>query len=171
MLLSSLCAVKWSAYCLDIVAAIFILLSMLICGRKGFISCFVGVISTVVALVLAISLAKSAATLFAGIFGFTVNMASVLITGVVLFVAVKLLTLIVKGILTGLASKISLLSGINALLGTAFGALQAFLTVCGILALLKVFSIAWVTEYLGNTLFLGALYNHNPITGILGWFL
>ncbi len=68
-MLNHLCAVNWSNYILDGVLLIAFFLFVFICGKRGFISCFFGIVSTLVAFILAITLAKTLLSATGGLFG------------------------------------------------------------------------------------------------------
>ncbi len=237
-ILNGLCALPWKYYAADIVAVIFFIVMTVVGGKKGFINSFFGIVSTFVAFLLAVTLAKSMLDLTNGLFGlegwlsgklqrtfaklegFTVDIsgntvetalemgdvsavfaymvlksvgkqqtlpagttlaslvggsvgrfAATIVCGIIIFTVVKLLMLIVRKALDGIASRISLLNGLNALLGTVFGFFRALLMISVVFAVLSLFSFAWLESYLSQTLFLGALYENNPIIVILGWFI
>lgn len=67
--LYNLCAAKWSYLIVDAIAVIFLLGYIIVCAKKGFVSCFFGLISTMVALIVALSLAKPVLNLTGGLFG------------------------------------------------------------------------------------------------------
>ena len=69
VLLNSLCAVAWTNYIVDGIVALFALISVIVCAKKGFIDCFFGTISTIVALVVAIAFAKTVVSATDGLFG------------------------------------------------------------------------------------------------------
>lgn len=238
MLINTFCAVQWTNYILDGIVALFALIMLIVCAKKGFIDCFFGMISTVVALIVAIAFAKTVLNATDGLFGLqgwlytklegsfakvagfnadisavgveaaleehnvsailaglvmklvgkqesipegttlamllgeaTSRLAATLIAGLVLFILIKLVVRLLRGILESIASKVDVLNGINALLGAAVGILQAALIVCSILAVLAIFPNEGITTYLSNTLFVGKLYLHNPLVSILGSFL
>lgn len=69
MALHALCAAHWSTYVIDIAVALGILIATFVCGKKGFISCLFGIVSTLVAFLLAISLANVFLNITGGLFG------------------------------------------------------------------------------------------------------
>ncbi len=236
--LNALCTAQWTDYLLDGVVALFFLITVVVSGRKGFIHCFFKIISTLVAIFVAIALAKVTLKSTGGLFGlqdklvksfqslfgkidaFTADvsngdvesalesggisavvgklvlkmlgnkkdlpegttlatllgetvgrLAATLLVGVALFVIVKLVMRILRKALTSWADKFSLLSGVNTLLGSIFGFLYAGFIVCAILAALSLFPVNAITKYLENTLFIGELYDHNPLISILAKIL
>ncbi len=69
MILNSLCAAKWTAYIPDIVVGIFAIIMIIVSARKGFVGCLLGIVSSLVALVLAITLSGKVADATGGLFG------------------------------------------------------------------------------------------------------
>ena len=69
MYTNALCAVEWVGYIADIAVALIALVMLIVCAKKGFINCFFGTISTLVALIIAFSFAKSVLTSTNGLFG------------------------------------------------------------------------------------------------------
>lgn len=230
-----LSAVQWSNYIVDGIVALFALIMIVVCAKKGFIDCFFGTVSTLLAVIVAVTFAKTLVGATDGLFGLqeviqtklegmfaklngfnadisqsgveaalkeqnvsailaglvmklvgkqdsipegttlamllgeaTSTLAATLIAGLALFIVVKLLTALLRGVLNAVAEKIELVNGVNILLGGIVGFLQAFLIVCAILAVLAIFPNEGITTYLSKTLFLGKLYVHNPLVGILG---
>ncbi len=237
-ILYGLCAPPWAKYILDGVVLIFFVVMALIGGKKGFINWFFGIISTVVALLLAITLAKALLVGTNGLFGLedwfakkfgggfakingfdadisasgveaalkehdvsavlsrlvikmvgvqtelapgttlaqllgdsTATLAATLLCGVILFIAAKLLMRIVRKILNAVAEKISLVGGVNTLLGSVFGFLQALLIVSVVLALLALLPFESLSSYLSSTLLVGIIYENNPLIYVLAFFL
>ena len=99
------------------------------------------------------------------------GIAVLLSSGVILFFVARIGLRFLKGVLTAIASRITLMNGINMLLGAAVGFLEASLIVCVVLAYFAMFPNATVTEYLGNTLFVGELYANNPLLQIMSSML
>ncbi len=234
----SLNAILWQNYIVDIVLAIFLLAMIFICAKKGFINCFFGIISTTVALLVAVSLAKAVLEMTGGVFGlqgkmeggfvkffgkiegFTsdvsekgveaalqegnvsvilarlvmkmvgnpdtipvgttlamlvgeamAQLAATLLVGILLFILAKLVMRLLRGVLTTIAERISLIGGINSLLGAIFGLLYGVLIVSAVLALLTVLPFESMTNYLLKSSIVSLLYNHNPIIVVMSWFL
>ncbi len=65
----NLCGADWTAYVLDIIAALFFVIATLVCGSKGFFNCILGMVSSLVAFVLAITLANVFLDITGGLFG------------------------------------------------------------------------------------------------------
>lgn len=94
-----------------------------------------------------------------------------LVCGIVLFVLCKLVLSLLRKTLNAIADKISLLDAVNSLLGAIVGLAQGLLIVCLIIAILTLFPSQAITNYFANTLFVGALYNYNPLVTVLSWFI
>lgn len=233
-----ICAASWTGYIADAAVILFALLMIIICGKKGFIGCLLGMISTLIALIVAIFLAKPVLGLTDGLFGLqekmslsftesfakikgfnldisavgvegaleandvaavfaaliiklvgkqeilapgttlagllgnaTSRLAATLITGVAVFILIKLVVFLLKGVLRSIVKKVKLVGSVDTLLGAAVGFVQAFLIVCGILAVLAVIPVESVSTYFNDTLFVGKIFAHNPLITILSWFL
>lgn len=69
MFLHGLCAAAWTNYLVDIVLAVVLFGYVLYCSKRGFIDCFFGFFSTIIALVAAIFLAKAIVNWTDGLFG------------------------------------------------------------------------------------------------------
>ncbi len=69
MLLQNLCAIRWTNYLLDGVLVLVLLGYVVYCAKRGFIDCFFGFFSTVIALLAAIFLAKVLSNVTGGLFG------------------------------------------------------------------------------------------------------
>lgn len=100
--------------------------------------------------------------------GITAKLFTLLITSVVLFVVAKLLLLLAKKILNEVIDRIKLLDATNTALGSIIGFSQALLIVGAVLALFVVIPSPAIDSYLSNCLFLGWLYEFNPVIGLLG---
>ena len=236
-MLDELCAVVWQNYAADIVVLLFILCFTVVCAKRGFIDCFFGFISTALAFLVAVMLAKKTLALTEGLFGLrgvlnenltvwfgkfngfgadisdsgveaalqdknlpviitrlllkntsntqlpegttlamllgsnAARLICLLLCGVALFVLCKLVLSLIKKTLNAIADNISLLSAVNSLLGAIAGLVQGLLIVSLVISILTMFSSQTVTNYFANTLFVGALYNYNPLVVILGWFI
>lgn len=238
MYTNALCAVEWVNYIADIAVAVFALIMLIVCAKKGFINCFFGTISTLVALVIAFSFAKSLLTSTDGLFGLqgwfyktfeesfaklqgfdgdvsmggvetalkennvsallaslvlkvagkqesieagttlamllaeaTSTLAATICSGLALFILIKIGVSIIRSILNAVAEKLPLIKGLNIFLGAVVGVLQVLLIVCTVLAVLTVFPVVSVSEYLDKTLYLGWLAQNNPLVNIIGMFL
>ena len=103
----------------------------------------------------------------------TSGLAVNLISGVILFILTKIVIWFLGGILNMLAENIHLVNGVNILLGAIVGILEALLIVCTILAVLTIFPSAneKIAPFLSETLFVGSLYENNPLVSILGLML
>ncbi len=228
----------WTNYILDILAGVFLFVTLLVCGKRGFIRCFFGIVTTMLALVLALTLSKAILSGTGGLFGLqdwlggrfetffaklsgfnadisesgveaalkeqnasaivarlvmkaagkqeeitagttlamllgqsTAGLAATLIVGILVYFGTKLLMRLLRGILESLANKMPLMKGTNTLLGTIFGFLYAMLIICAILAFAAILPIKSLPVYFEKTLFIGVLYEHNPLIAVLSWFL
>lgn len=103
--------------------------------------------------------------------GVTANLLCLLLVGVLIFIIVKLLLLFLRKLLNTIVEKISLLGGVNTVLGAIIGVLQGLLIVSVALSVLALIPIPAVTNYLLHCPILGWLYNNNPLVWLLGLFL
>lgn len=240
MNLYALCASASTAdltqYVVDIVVALFILVFVIVCTKKGFITCFFGFISTIVALAAAVMLAKAAVEMTGGLFGLqgyfettftesfsnlngfnvpidqdadlaellatqdmsailanliaqnwvdvaipegsTLGMlagqtvaqyATVLISGIALFLIIKIVFAILKKMFNFAAKKISLIGALNRLLGAAVGLVEAVLILSLVVAILAMFPS--MMAFLNGSVILSTLYNSNPLMWLISLFL
>ena len=100
--------------------------------------------------------------------GITAKLFTLLITSVILFVVAKLLLLLAKKILNEVIDRIKLLDATNTALGALIGFSQALLIVGAVLALFVVIPSPAIDNYLSNCVFLGWLYEFNPVIALLG---
>lgn len=230
-----LCAgCNFTNFIVDIVVILVLVGFGFVCARRGFIECFFGFITTIVALLLAFFLTDVIVLATGGVFGLETSMASGFeetflkikgfdidlsntgleaemaeknlpkflidliienygnedlaegttvallaattlsslavnfIVWVVLFIAAKLLMLLLKGILNALADRLTLVGVVNIVLGAAVGLFEAFVIVCIVLFILTIIPGEAITSYLSNSLFVGTLYNNNPLNVIIG---
>ncbi len=228
---------KWS-YVAEIAVIAYVVITVIISAKKGFVDRLFGLISTVAAVVLAIAFAEVAlgATdgffglqekcadffekTFAQIEGFNVDISAVgaekaleeqnvsaivtqmvlkslgdtstlpagttlamlmsdatsdlfmtLLFGIVLFIVIKIVCIFLKKAFDSAAENMELVNGLNVTLGGVIGAAQSILAVSAVLAMLAVLPSAAITEFMSDTLLIRFLYEHNPLIGILGWFL
>lgn len=94
-----------------------------------------------------------------------------LIVWVILFFVAKLLLMLVKNLVCSLIENLPIVSSLNTLLGFVLGLLQGLLVVSGIVAVLSILPIPGATNFFSNCMFVGLLYNHNPINVIVGWIV
>ena len=238
MFLNTLCAVQWWNYIADVVVAIYVIVMIIVCAKKGFITCLLGTVSTLVALIVALSFASSVLEGTGGLFGLqdwfyktftdsfakiegfdadvstqgveaalkehnvsailaglvlkvagkqdtiapnttlamllgeaTSGLAGTIVAALALFILIKLGVRILRGALNAVVNKLVIIKGLNVFLGAVVGALQALILVCAILAILTVFPVVSVSAYLEKSLYLGLLYENNPLVNLLGLFL
>ena len=108
-------------------------------------------------------------TTIAGLLGsVTAKLFTLLIISVILFLAAKLLLLLTKKMITEIVERITLLDATNTIIGAAVGFLQSVLIVGAVLALFAVIPSPPIDNYLSNCLFLGWLYEYNPVIALLG---
>ncbi len=69
MFLRNLCAIQWTNYLVDLVLAVVLIGYVVYCAKRGFIDCFFGFFSTIVAFLAAIFLAKVLVNATGGLFG------------------------------------------------------------------------------------------------------
>lgn len=98
----------------------------------------------------------------------TAKLFTLLMMSVILFLAAKLLLLLTKKILTEIIDRIKLLDATNTALGAVVGFSQALLIVGAVLAIFVVIPSVAIDNYLSNCLFLGWLYEYNPVIALLG---
>lgn len=91
-----------------------------------------------------------------------------LLMGTLLFVACKLLLLLLKGILNKFLEEVSFLDTLNIVLGVLVGVSGVLLIVCALLSLLSIIPAPAIGVYMNNALILKVLYNHNPLIFLLG---
>jgi uncharacterized membrane protein required for colicin V production len=94
-----------------------------------------------------------------------------LIAWIILFIVGKLILFIVKKFLIAIIKKIPLVGKIDRILGFVVGILKGGLIVCAVLAVISIIPSAGLGEYFSKPIFIGWLYNHNPINEILSWIL
>ena len=111
-------------------------------------------------------------TTIGGMLGASVaKFAVTLLCGIVLFLVAKLVVGLLKKVLSSVISRITLLNQLDTLLGGLVGILEGVLGVCLALSILTMIPSQTLSTYLDNSLFVGALYNYNPLVHILGWIL
>ncbi len=235
-MLNGLCA-TWANTAVDIIVIVVLAIFAIVGAKKGFVECFFGFVSTIVAIILAFSLAQpvlgwtgglfglqgvieqACIDAFAGINGFGMDvsneglsamlaeqnlpqflvdmvvgsvgnseipagttlamlvgqplgqLASTLISGVVVFIIAKLLLCIVKSLVSAIVQRLPIVGTLNGLLGLLVGALQGLLIVSAVVAVLGVIPVDGMALFFNECAVLGWLYNQNFINVILGWIL
>ena len=111
---------------------------------------------TTIGSMLGVSVSKFAVTLFCG---------------ALIFAAAKLIIFLLKKTLSKLAEKIGVLGRVDTLLGAIVGLLESVIIVFLVVSVLTIIPSQTITTYLDNSIFVGALYNYNPLVHILGWIL
>ena len=161
-------------YAVDGIALLIILVCGFVCLKKGFIRCLFGFVSTLVAILLALFLAKPLLSWTNGLFGLVdkVNIyICYLISFFGAFIVIKLITAIFSKIITALIDKIPLVGKLNHFLGFILGLAQGFFVVCGAIAILKVIPLSSIQLFANDCLFVGWLYNSNPLHAIFSWIV
>ncbi len=69
MRINNLCAAHWSSYIVDVLVVALFVVIMIMHGKKGFINCFFGIISTAAAFLAAVLFAKLLLVCTGGLFG------------------------------------------------------------------------------------------------------
>ncbi len=121
----------------DIVVALFIIINLVVCTRRGFIRCVMSSVSSVLALAIAIFTAAPLANLLESKFGWEAAIAGwnvpfvsahtllKLMVGIAVFIIVRLICIILDKILQALKNKLKAVGVIDRILGTIFGAFAA----------------------------------------------
>lgn len=140
----------------DLVVAIFIIVNLIICTHKGFIRCVMSSISSVLAFAAAIFAATPLARLLDEKFGWETVIANwhipfvsahtllCLFTGIAIFVAVRLVCLLLDKLLQTVKSKLKAISVIDRILGTVFGAFSALVELTFIFLLID--QLGWAAN-------------------------
>lgn len=117
----------------DIVVGLIIIINLIVCTHKGFIRCVMSSISTVLAFAVAIFTAAPLANLFESKFGWETAIANwhvpfvsahtllCLFVGIAVFIAVRLLCLLLDKLLQILKQKLKAVGVIDRIMGTVFG--------------------------------------------------
>ena len=93
-----------------------------------------------------------------------------LIAWAVLFFLFKLILTLVKTLVSSVVENLPIVSSVNTLLGFVLGLLQGLLVVSGIVAVISILPLAGA-NFFSDCVFVGWLYNHNPINVIVGWIV
>jgi uncharacterized membrane protein required for colicin V production len=94
-----------------------------------------------------------------------------LLAWVAIFLVVKLVLHIIKRFLVAIIRKISLIKKLDCLLGFFVGLIKGVLLISAVLAVISLIPSIGLGEFFNETIFVGWLYNHNPINEILSWIL
>ena len=94
-----------------------------------------------------------------------------LISWIVVFLIAKILIMLLRNTLGSVIENIPIVGGVNHILGFVVGILQGTMIVSGIIAVISILPIPSATQFFSDCLFVGLLYNHNPLNVILGWIL
>ena len=93
------------------------------------------------------------------------------ICGALVFIIIKLLMLLLRGVLNKVAKASTFISKINVLGGILAGSFKTIAVVSILLALLSLIPLEWLTNFFNNTLILKGMYNNNPILTVFSWFI
>ena len=163
----------FSNYIVDIIVIAVILISAIVCLKKGFIRCLFGFASTVISIILAIFLTRPIISATNGLFGLTEKIGNEILCYFIGFFAVfiltKLLTVLISKMLSSFVDKIPVVGKLNHGLGFVLGLAQGFLSVCAVVAVLKLIQSTNLFVFVENTVFVKWLYNANPLYAILTW--
>ena len=94
-----------------------------------------------------------------------------LICAVLLFILVKLLMRLLRGVLTKAADSMTAIRKVNRILGMLVGILKVLFFTCALFALLAIFPSEAITSFFNDTILLSGLYNNNPIYAVFGLFI
>ena len=94
-----------------------------------------------------------------------------LLAWVLIFLVAKLVLHIIKRFLTAIINKIPLIDKLNHLLGFFVGLIKGLLICSAVLAVISLIPSMGLGGFFDQTIFVGWLYNHNPINEILSWIL
>lgn len=90
---------------------------------------------------------------------------------VVLFFLVKLLLFLTRGILSSIIERLPVVNSVNRILGFTVGLLQGFLIVSAVIAVFAIIPWGTMNAFFNDCLFIGWLYNHNPIHFVFSWII
>ena len=94
-----------------------------------------------------------------------------LLAWLAIFLIAKLVLHIIKRFLVAIIHKISLIDKLDHILGFLVGLIKGVLVVSAILAIISLIPSIGIGGFFNETIFVGWLYNHNPINEILSWIL
>lgn len=138
----------------DIVVAIFIIINLIVCTRRGFIRCVMSSVSNILAFATAIITAAPLAAICENNFGWETAIANwhipfvsahtllCVLVGIVVFVAVRLVCIILDKLLQALKKKLKAVGVIDRIMGTVFGAFSALVELTLIFMLIDQFGWA-----------------------------
>lgn len=92
------------------------------------------------------------------------------ICGLAVFIVVKLIMSLLRGVLNRIAENSPFIEKTNRLGGLFAGAFKAFALTCVVLAVLSLFASEGITTFFDNTLCLKGLYHNNPLMAVFTWF-
>ena len=101
----------------------------------------------------------------------TAKFAAALTAGIVVFILAKILLMVLRGALLRMAEKMSLLSGLDALLGVIIGVLGFAILVSFVLSVLTVIPFPAINDFLDKSFLASYAYKYNPLVWIFGFLL
>lgn len=101
----------------------------------------------------------------------TASFATTIISFLAILILCRLLCLLLRKILGAIVNHLSLVKVVDSLLGALFGVMEVLLFVCVALSILMIIPSQGISDFLGGTIVLKALYEYNPLVTVIGWFL
>ena len=95
------------------------------------------------------------------------ELAITVISGILLYILCRIGFHFLRKLVDAIVSKITLIDKVNTLLGAIVGLVEGLFILCAVLAILTIIPSEGLLTYLNDSLFLGALYNHNPLLGFM----
>ena len=227
----------WVNYAVDALVIVVIVLFAASSAKKGFVECFFGFISTIVAVIAAFTFMKGVLIWTEGLFGLQgviedavvggltniegfgidvsaagieaaladKNLPSFLINAIVssvgnqevplgttlamivggsiaeftatlicwfaVFLIVKLLLKLVRGVLNSIVEALPIVGSLNHLLGFVVGGIKGLLIVCGVIAVIALVPAEGLNVFLSECTLVRWLYNSNPLHVIFSWII
>ncbi len=227
----------WVNYAVDGIVIVMIVMFAASSAKKGFVECFFGFISTIVAVIAAFTFMKGVLTWTDGLFGlqgvienavvgglgkiagfdidvsaagieaalegknlpsFLINavvssagnqevpigttlamivggtiaeFTATLVSWFVVFLIVKLLLKLVRGVLNSIVEVLPIVGSLNHLLGFVVGAIKGLLIVCGVIAVLALIPAEGLNVFFNECTIVRWLYNNNPLHIIFSWII
>jgi hypothetical protein len=96
---------------------------------------------------------------------------SIILYGIAVFIIVKLIMLLLRGLLNKVVCSCKFFEKINLLGGLVAGAFKGFAVVCIVLALLSLITVPEISAFFDKTLILNGLYHDNPVLVVFSWFV
>lgn len=110
-------------------------------------------------------------TTLAKVAGDTVGrLGATVLSWIFVFLLVKLLFVLLRSILSAIIEKLPIVGRVNVILGGVVGFCKGLFFVCAVVAILALIPSSGITAFFNECLLTKALYNHNPLHLVLGWF-